>query len=143
MISMLMNCPDCGLMIPKDGPCAECHWSEKGEEGAMLDQQTVLVFAQRRRAHQRNYAVFMILMFATGLIGLLTSFMWIRIIYLGHVVAFVWLVILTALTGVMTVVLGFSKKLFPVELHCPCCNIRLDELGTDGNHCPNCSALLT
>jgi len=26
--SFLMDCPQCGLTIPKGGPCPDCHWSE-------------------------------------------------------------------------------------------------------------------
>ena len=141
MTSFLMSCPQCGLTIAKGSPCVDCHWSDK-PEAAMLDQETTRAFARRQTVHVRNYAVFMVLMFGTGLVALLTSFMWIRIIYLGSVVAFFWLTCLSLATGVLSVLLVCAKKLFPVDLNCPCCNLRLDELGTEDNHCPGCDARL-
>lgn len=140
--SFLMQCPQCGLTIPKGGPCAGCHWSENAEATGVSDQETVRAFAAGRQVHVRNYAIFMILTFATGLVGLLTAFMWFKAIYLGDVVAFVWIALFTGATGILGAMLAWTKKWFPIELNCPSCGIRLDELGTDGDHCPNCSARL-
>jgi hypothetical protein len=129
-------------MIPTGGPCPDCHWSDQGEAGAELHHHTVVAFALRRKTHTRNYAIFMVLMFATGFIGLLTAYMWCRVIYSGCLLSFVAIGLLTVVTGVLSVMLTWAKKWFPVDLNCPACNIRLDELGTLGNHCPSCSALL-
>jgi hypothetical protein len=129
-------------MIPKDGPCPDCHWSDKGEAGAELDRDTVLAFALGRKKHTRNYAIFMVLIFATGFVGLVTAVMWFRVIYSGSLIAFVAIGLLTVATGILSVVLAWAKKVFPVDLNCPSCDIRLDELGALGSHCPSCSALL-
>ena len=140
--SFLMDCPQCGSTIPKGGPCAGCHWSENAEAAGDSDQDTVRAFAARRQVHLRNYAIFMILMFATGLVGLITAAMWVKVIYFGDLVAFVLIGFLTAATGILGVMLACARRLFPVDLNCPSCNIRLDELGTDCDHCPNCSVQL-
>jgi hypothetical protein len=142
MASFLMNCPQCNLMIPKGGPCPECHWSEKDEEDVALDRETLQEFARREMTHKRNYTIFMGLSLATALVGGITAFMWWKLIYLGDVIALVWIGLLTVLTGVLSVMLTFSRKLFPVELNCPSCDIRLDELQPQDGHCPNCSAPL-
>lgn len=142
MVSFFMSCPQCGASIPKDGPCTACNWSDRGEDAAVIDQATVEAYALRFRTHATNYAVYMVLMFGTGLLGVLTAYMWWRVIYTGSVGAFLMIGLLTVATGMSSVVLFFAKKLFPVDLNCPACNIRLDEVGTNGNHCPNCSAQL-
>ena len=85
-ISFLMDCPQCGLTIPKGGPCTDCHWSENAEAAIDSDQDMVRAFAARRQVHLRNYAIFMVLAFATGLIGLFTTIMWFKIMYLGNIV---------------------------------------------------------
>jgi hypothetical protein len=84
----------------------------------------------------------MVLMLGTGFIGLLTAVMWCRVIYAGSLIAFVAIGLLTVATGVFSGLLAWAKKVFPVDLNCPSCEIRLDELGVLGSHCPNCSALL-
>jgi len=140
--SFLMDCPQCGSMIPKGGPCPECHWSENAAAAEDSDREMVGSFAARRRVHVRNYAIFMVLALTTGLVSLITAFMWIRVIYLGDILAFVLIGLLTVASGILGVTTSCAKKLFPVDLNCPSCEIRLDELGTDGDHCPNCGARL-
>ena len=142
MTSMLMNCPQCSVMIPIGGPCEDCRWSDRGEEEQQQDLQVAREYARRRGLHKRNFAIFMVLSFAAGLMGLMTAYMWIRTIYLGDVVAFVLIGFFTVASGVMGVMVALSKKLFPVELNCPACNIRLDELGMEVDYCPGCSATL-
>ncbi len=140
--SFFMNCPQCGLMIPKGGPCAECHWSENAAATIDSDPDTVRSFAARRRVHLRNYAIFMVLSLTTGLVSLVAAFMWIKVIYFGDVVAFLLIGLLTVASAILGVTTACAKKLFPFDLNCPSCGIRLDELGTIGEHCPNCSARL-
>lgn len=142
MTSFFMNCPQCGVMIPKGSPCSDCRWSEGGEVAAVPSQDLIQAFSFRQKIHAFNFAVSMILMFATGLIGLLTAYMWFRVIYFGNVSAFMLIGFLTVLTGVLSVVTACSKKLFPVDLNCPACDIRLDEVGLEGDHCPSCPAQL-
>jgi hypothetical protein len=129
-------------MIPKGGPCAGCHWSENAEAAKDSNQDMVRAFAARRQVHFRNYAIFMVLAFVTGLVGLLTAVMWFKVIYLGDIVAFVLIGFLTVASGIIGVMAACVRKWLPVDLNCPSCNIRLDELGTDGDHCPNCCAQL-
>ena len=142
MTSLLMDCPQCGLTIPNGGPCADCHWSENAEAARDSDQDMVQAFAARRRVHVRNYTIFMVLAFAAGLVALITAVMWFMVIYFGDLVAFVSIGFLTLAAGILGAMATCAKKWFPVDLNCPSCDIRLDELGTDGGHCPNCSARL-
>lgn len=142
MTSFLMDCPQCGMTIPKGGPCEDCHWSENAEAARDSGQDMVRAFAARRRVHVRNYAIFMALTFAAGLVGLITAVMWFLVIYFGDLVAFVLIGFLTLAAGILGAVATRVRKWFPVDLNCPSCDIRLDELGTDGGHCPNCSARL-
>jgi hypothetical protein len=140
--SFLTDCPQCGLMIPKGGPCAECHWSENAGAAQYSEEDVVQAFAARHQLHLRNYAIIMVLMFTTGLVSLITAAMWIMVIYLGDILAFLLIGVLTVASGILAVTTACAKKMFPVDLNCPACEIRLDELGTDGDHCPNCSARL-
>jgi len=140
--SFLMDCPQCGLTIPKGGPCPDCHWSENAEEAGDSGQDMVRAFAARRQVHVTHYAIFMVLTFATGLVGLITAFMWVKVIYFGDLVAFFLIGFLTAATAILAVMAACARKFFPIELNCPSCEIRLDELGTDGDHCPNCGVRL-
>jgi len=142
MSSFLMKCPQCSTMIAKGNPCPDCNWSDKGEEERQADLHLAEEFARRQKTHTRNYAVYMVLMIGTGLIGLLTAYMWFRFIYFGDVVAFVRIGLLTVLTAGLGVVLKFSKKICPIDLNCPACNVRLDQLGVPTDQCPSCSAQL-
>jgi len=141
-MSFLANCPQCNSMIPKGGPCSECHWSEHAEAAGVSEEDVVRAFAARRRVHVRNYAIFMALALTAGFVSLLTAVMWFRVIYMGSVVAFFLIGFLTVASGLLAVATACIKKLFPVDLNCPCCDTRVDEVGTDGGHCPNCSARL-
>ena len=144
MASFLMNCPQCNVMIAPNHPCPDCRWTEQKEQedGAPPGQGLVREFAVRESAHKRNYFIFMGLILTTGLIGLLTSILWIRFIYLGSVNAFFLILLLTIVTAGLGVALKFSKRFFPVDLNCPACDIRLDQLELSGNGCPACSVQL-
>ena len=142
MKSFLIDCPQCGVMIAKDMPCPECQWVDQGDDSAEKDRLTMQLFSRRMRIHKRNYAVFMILTLATGLIGMLTAVMWALVIYRGSLIALVGVGLMTVLSGVLAVLLFCSKKLFPTELYCPACDIQLDQLGTIGAKCPSCYAQL-
>ncbi len=84
----------------------------------------------------------MALAFTTAMVGLITAIMWFKFIYLGDIIAFVRIGFLTVATGILGVVAACARKWLPVDLNCPSCNVRLDELGTDGDYCPNCSTQL-
>ncbi|MBN2294604.1 MAG: hypothetical protein JXM70_19395 [Pirellulales bacterium] len=140
--SFLMDCPRCGVTIPKGGPCPDCHWTEHAETANYFSQDMVQEFAARHRVHARNYAIFMVMAFVAGFVSLLTAIMWIRLIYLGDVVAFFLIGFLTVVSGILAGVAACSKRIFPIDLNCPSCNIRLDELGTTDGRCPNCDTQL-
>lgn len=142
MVSMLTKCPQCGVTHAKDSQCPDCGWSELGEAGLEQEERTVAEFGERLRIHRRNYAAYMVLMFATGLFGLLTSYMWLRLIFMGDVIALVIIGICTVLTGVLTGLLIFAEKFLPTNLSCPTCEMELDNLGFEGNRCPGCNSLL-
>lgn len=146
MATFLRKCEQCGVMIARGHACPECHWCEQPEGEAETARppmaETLHEFARRERAHMRNYAIFMMLMIGTGLIGLLTGWMWIRFIFFGSIRAFFLIGFFTLVTGGLAVMLKLSKKMFPTELLCPGCDVRLDQMGTIGDNCPSCSAVL-
>ena len=142
MVSFLRNCPQCGSMIAKDGPCPDCHWTDKVQEDETLDYEIALEFSRREKIATRNYAIFMVLMLGTGLIGLLTAAAWLKLIFTGDIFALIWIVLFTILTGGLSVMLALSKKLFPTHLNCPTCGIPLEELPADASHCPSCNIQL-
>ncbi len=142
MVSFFMDCPQCGVMIPKGSPCGDCHWSENAEANPALSQDLVLAYDARRKSSSFNFSLFMILAFATAMISMLTAAMWFRFMYFGSIGAFLMIGVLTVFAGVLSVITAFSKKLFPTALNCPACEFRVDELGLDGGHCPNCSTRL-
>ena len=129
-------------MIPKGGPCPDCHWTENAETATGYNLDMVREHAARRQVHGQNYAIFMVLAFVAGFVSLITAIMWIRLIYLGDIGAFFMIGFLTVASGILAGVAACAKKLFPIELNCPSCDIRLDELGTIGDHCPNCDTQL-
>jgi ssDNA-binding Zn-finger/Zn-ribbon topoisomerase 1 len=142
--TFLVTCPKCRAMIAKDMPCPDCHWSEaaecEGDEQPVGDVQRE--FARRESIHKRNYLTFMVIMLATGFVSLLTAVMWFRFIYRGSILAFFLIILLTVATAALGVTLKFAKKWFPVDLNCPACNVRLDQLGVSGTDCPACSTRL-
>ena len=141
MTSFLTQCKQCGVSIAKGSPCPDCGWSENAIAPEVISH-TLEDFAARQRVHNRNASMNMILMLMLGLTGLLTAGMWCLVIYRGSLTAFVWVGILTVLTGVLGYLLSISKRLWPINLNCPSCDIRLDELGAFGPRCPGCSVQL-
>lgn len=142
MASFLVTCPQCHAMVAKDMPCPDCGQSEANATDGFEDTGMLQEFARREGVHKRNYAIFMGLMLATGLVGVVTAFMWWRFIYHGSILAFFAIVLLTVFTAALGVALRYCRKWFPVELHCPSCNVRLDQLGLSGKICPGCQTRL-
>lgn len=140
-MGFLENCPGCGTMIAKGTACPQCRQSDKTPPAAE-ELEAFAEYQRRQDRHTRNYTIFMVLMFGTGLMGLYTAWLWIRIIYRGDVLAFVFL----ALANIVLFVLGFSLKMagkwFPTALLCPKCDVRIDELGLENDCCPSCHARL-
>jgi hypothetical protein len=142
MTSFFDKCPQCGAMIAKGSPCPACRSGSAAAPPSEAEIGSIAEYARRREMHTRNYSMFMGLMMLTGVVGLVTAWMWIRTIYRGDVGAFVWVILLTIVSAGLGVVLSMSKKLFPTEVLCPACNMRIDELGLTGDHCPGCMARL-
>jgi hypothetical protein len=56
-----------------------------------------------------------------------------------------WLVIIGGLTiaeGSLTYLVFKARSWWPIELNCPSCDVRLDELGGDPERCPSCTVKL-
>lgn len=134
------KCPQCGSMIPKDAPvCPNCRHSSQEPETQQQDRALLEEYGRRHSRHVRNYTIFMSLILATGVIGALTAFLWLRVIYRGHIGAFLLIGFMTICTAILGGLLAVSQTLFPHHLNCPSCNTRLDELGLTDGHCPNCN----
>lgn len=142
MTSFLTKCPRCGAMIPRQSPCPSCHYSEQTEADAESARDLVHEYRRRRGRHVRNYTLYMILMLATGLVGLLTAYLWVRVIYLGDVGAFILVGVMTVFSAILGGLLAVARRLFPTDLACPACGVRLDEVGVNNGHCPGCHARL-
>ena len=142
MTSMLAKCPQCGVTHAKDLMCPECGWSDRGDDGIEQEQLALQTFADRLRVHRRNYSIYMALMFGTGLFGLISGYMWLRLIFMGDVIALIIIGFCTVVTFVLTGLLFCSEKFLPTNLNCPTCEIELDTLGFEGDRCPGCSSRL-
>jgi hypothetical protein len=131
-------------MIAKGGTCPECRWSEKGEAGGNGEATEAFIeeYERRKAEHTKNYTIFMTLMFGFGLIGLLIAWMWIMAIYRGNVLAMIMLIPLHIILGVLGFMIKMSKRMFPTDINCPNCDLRVDELGLDAGCCPGCKAQL-
>ena len=129
-------------MIAKDSPCPECEWSGGTREDTVLGEAIMQDFALRMSVHARNYMIFMVLMLAAGLVSLLTAVMWFFVIYRGHIGAFVMVGVLTLVTGGLNVLLWYSRKVFPVDVYCPACNLHLVDLDMVDRYCPSCAVHL-
>jgi hypothetical protein len=147
--SLLAKCSKCGNMIAKGTRCPECRYSEN-EEDQDEERQYELArqYQEDVHRHKKNYTTFMILMLLTGFFGLVTAVMWVMLIFRGRIIGpgFVFgpvgSFICLGLANLIVVILGYltnvSKKLFPIEINCPVCGIRLDEVGLEDDGCPGC-----
>ncbi len=129
-------------MIAKDSRCPECDWSGGTREDTVSGEATVQEFARRMKVHARNYLIFMMLMLIAGLVSLLTAGMWAFVIYRGNVGAFVLIGVLTLVAGGLNALLWFSRKVFPVDVFCPACNLHLVDLDMVDRYCPSCAVHL-
>jgi hypothetical protein len=145
MSSFLDKCKKCGSMIAKGTPCPNCHYSEKDQgEGGGGGPALMGEYRRRHRIHIRNYAIFMGLILAAGLLGAGTGAIWWRRI--GHGVpggAGLILVVGLALLSLLAMVLVPVARIYlPHALHCPGCEVRLDEMKLNDGCCPGCHARL-
>src|SRR5262245_19668563 len=143
MSSFLSKCQRCGAMIAKGGTCPECRWSENAETGGGEATSASFEEYERRRAiHTKNYTIFMGLMFGAGLAGVMIAWCWLLAIYRGSVLAMIMLIPLHIALAAFGYMLKVSKRVFPVDINCPNCDVRLDEIGLDAGCCPGCKAQL-
>jgi hypothetical protein len=107
-----------------------------------LSNTSAVEFAARKKIHERNSIISMLLMMTTGLFGVLTAAMWALFIYRGNIFAFFMIGVFTVLTTIVGFAIKFSRRHFPIELCCPGCEVRLDNLGMKTETCPSCGTLL-
>ena len=144
MSSFLSKCQKCGAMIAKGGTCPECRWSEKGEAegGGAASEEMIEEYQRRKGTHTKNYTIFMVLMFGAGLAGVLIASCWTLAIFRGSILAMIMLIPLHIILAVLGFMLKMSKRMFPTDINCPNCDLRVDELGLDAGCCPGCKAQL-
>ncbi|MDP7017492.1 MAG: serine/threonine-protein kinase [Pirellulaceae bacterium] len=138
----LMSCPQCGFIIPPGSHCAVCEWSENAEGTGERGEVIARAFAARRRVHLRNLTISMALQLATGLGGLMTLGMWGVMMVVGPIIGIVLLGAMTAGAASLALLTAGVRKLLPVDLKCPACEVRLDELTFVDDHCPYCDSRL-
>jgi hypothetical protein len=149
-MNFLVNCPRCGNWIARGSVCPNCHYegdppkdeSNPDDPEAPPKPNYAVEYWRRHRRHMRNYVIFMGLILATGVVGLYTAYLWWRVIFTGSIGAFVLIGVATVLTFILGGLITTSKQLFPREMYCPACNVRLDELGLNRGRCPSCNVLL-
>ena len=142
MSSLLSKCEGCGTTIADGHPCTECKPVAQIE--GIPTCATAEEYFQRRKVHELNFKIGMLLRMGTGLLGLLTAVMWFLVIYQGSVGAFVLVGVLTVASGILGWVTLGADKYFPVALQCPGCETRLDEVGsTRIDNCPSCGCNLS
>lgn len=135
MVSFLMECPQCGVMMPKGSNCSDCNWSEDG--GAVDGDALMIEYRRRYKRTNLNYAIVMLFTFLLGFLGLTIAALWFFVIYRGNTVALLLIGVLTVISAVLGLFLAIIKKCLPTALYCPACDARIDELG-GGDHCPCC-----
>jgi hypothetical protein len=149
-MGFLVNCARCGNWIARGSVCPNCHYegdqpaeqSNPDDSEASPKPNYAVEYWHRRRRHMRNYVIFMVLILATGVVGLYTAYLWWRVIFTGSIGAFVLIGVATVVTFILGGLIAASKQLFPREMYCPACNVRLDELGLNHGRCPSCNVLL-
>ncbi len=140
MVSFLTNCPDCGNLIAKNSACGNCGSCElAGEAGALAAFATE--FGRRQKLHNRNYAIYMTLTMLTGFLAMTSGALWYRLFF-GNATAILAIAIIAILALIVGVASRFANVWFPIALHCPACDARVDEVGLDGPYCPSCNILL-
>jgi hypothetical protein len=155
-VSMFDKCPKCSNLIVKGQACPTCRTDPDGSGSTPEGESFRAEYETRRRLHVRNYTIYMVLMMGLGLVSLSLG----ALVYTSMGGRFaaratahasgqsISLVMLLAYCGlgvlwvVFSVLLYLRKLLFPIELNCPKCDIRLDEIGMTDDCCPGCRALL-
>lgn len=153
MTSFFSKCPKCGVMVVKGNPCPQCGPERPASSdeartdipggpgpapGATLAEE----YQHRYDRHVRNYTIYMLLMAGTGVVGILTALCWFMFIFMGSVGAALSLIPLNIGLLVLGFIVKGGRSLFPVEIFCPSCNTRIDELGLNMGACPGCNVRL-
>jgi hypothetical protein len=158
-MNFLVNCARCGNWIARGSVCPNCHYEgdQPKEESNPDDPEAppkpnyAVEYWRRHRRHMRNYTIFMGLILLTALVAIYTAYLWYRVIYTPHspfgpglwnIAAFILVGLANVVTLIMGGLIAASKRLFPREMYCPACNVRLDELGLTRGRCPGCNVLL-
>lgn len=140
-MTFLTKCANCGALIPPNAICPGCfHASEdcfpSNNVALRVD------YAKSMSRHNRNYTIFVLLILSSAFIALLTAFMWKLFIYRGNVLALRYIAVFTILTAMLGFITTQSRKWFPIEVFCPSCKTRIDELGLKDGRCEGCNATL-
>lgn len=145
MSSFLAECPQCKNTIAKNSICPNCNYSEANEnktcESSASD--TIEIFAQRRRIHNKNFKNSMLLKMIAGLLAATTFVCWFLFLYLGSLTAFVGIGALTVVSGILGLMVFKFEQIYPIALNCPGCEERLDTLNISFDKCPGCYSRLT
>ena len=115
-------------------------------------------FQRRLRIHRINYAIYMTAMLLLGMVGAIGAFLGVLSMYGGEVLGvilsckedglravaapFPTELLLLILGAALGIFLATTRKKLPIELCCPTCNARLDELCMQLDHCPGCCTCL-
>ena len=142
MSSFLAKCPQCGCTFAAGSPCPECRWVDSEQDIDVNTNEHCLEFAKRQNIHKRNSTIHMILMAATGFVGLATAMMWTMFIYQGSIFGFILIGFLTVASGVLAACTYLARSNYPTTLLCPACDSDLNELEMDLTNCPACAVTL-
>jgi hypothetical protein len=143
--------------------------SEPAGEPQAQAQECLAEYEERRRVHVRNYAIYMCSIFgALAAVFLIVIIMVADSYNTGKRVGAAtrglndklvygrnpnlppetpaWAKLAQVGLGVVVVVLGgfvlVSKRIFPIPLLCPQCEVRVDEIGLIDGRCPKCQVRL-
>jgi hypothetical protein len=140
--SFFSKCEQCGNLIPTGSSCPRCRQPKAAEGSERNESSFIDEYRRRQQRHITNFTIYMILMFGTGVVGVLTAVMWFMFIFLGSVLAAFLLIPLNIGLVIMGIMLKAADRLLPTNVNCPSCSVRLDELGLNGGCCPGCHARL-
>ncbi len=144
------TCPECKNRIPKGQPCPTCapvHEDQQEDSTAVaegLRPEMAKEYARCKRLHIFRYTIYILLMAGTAVMGMLTFAVLVLIALIGDEEPGVLFWTIPPAIGLLVLILtirGF-EYLYPFDLLCPNCDVRLDEIGLNGRHCPQCDMRL-
>lgn len=145
MSSFLVDCPNCKNVIAKNSICPNCNYGGESADGGTVNVASECCdeFARRRAIHNKNFGMSFALKMGAGFFGLLTMICWALFLFRGNVIAFIGVGITTVMSGIFGWVIFNIEQLYPIALHCPQCDSRLDNLNMEYDNCPCCQTKLT